>query len=327
MTSFSAKRVLFVTFPKLKLLDLTGPVQVFTDANLQGQALYDVRVASLKGGTVKTDTVMPATSERLSLFRDEPIDTLVIVGGPGAYGAAKDDTLLEEVRTLSAKARRVASVCTGAFVLAAANLLAQRSAVTHWESCERLQTEHPEINVKADAIFVRDGKFRTSAGVTAGIDMCLDMVAEDLGRPAALALARSLVCYLIRPGGQSQFSAPLQQQAQSSTDKFDRLNAWISENLSADLSVEALAEREGMSPRNFSRLYRQHTGTTPAKAVEALRVDAACRMLEESQLPLTVIAVQCGFYDDERFRRAMMRGRGVAPGEYRQRFSTLRASA
>lgn len=327
MTSLSAKRIVFVTFPGLKLLDLTGPVQVFTDANLYAPDTYEVRVVSLSGGEIGTDTIIAVKTEALSLAATDPVDTLIVVGGGGAYQAAQDKALLDAVRRLASTSRRVVSVCTGAFVLAAAGLLTGRSAVTHWESCERLQMEYPDIDVVADAIFVRDGKVRTSAGVTAGIDLCLDMVVEDIGRHAALSLARSLVCYLVRPGGQSQFSTPLQQQAQGASDKFDGLNAWIPENLGANLSVEALAEREGMSPRNFSRLYRQHTGMTPAKAVEAFRIEAACRLLEETEVSLTSIAGQCGFYDDERLRRALMRAKGVAPGEYRQRFGRLRASA
>lgn len=320
MTSFCAKKVVFVVFPDVKLLDLAGPLQVFTDANFYHPGTYELSVVSMGGGQVGTDTVMPVQTTAISSASEHSVDAMIVVGGAGAYAAAQDVGFVREVASSAAKARRVASVCTGAFILAEAGLLSGRKAVTHWESCDQLRAEYSDIEVVEDAIFVTDGHVRTSAGVTAGIDMCLDMVAEDLGRKAALDLARSLVCYLVRPGGQSQFSAPLQQQSQAVSGKFDSLNAWIPENLSADLSVDALAEREGMSPRNFSRLYRQHTGLTPAKAVEAFRVNAVCRLLEETDLPLIKIADMCGFRDDERMRRALMRSRAVAPGEYRQRF-------
>ncbi|MEO1745152.1 MAG: DJ-1/PfpI family protein [Pseudomonadota bacterium] len=320
MPSISAKRIVFVVFPDVKLLDLAGPLQVFADASEISPGHYETRVVSVGGGFVGSDTVLPIATQAMAEVSTTSIDSVIVIGGPGAFAACKHKPLLKEVCTLASKARRVASVCNGAFVLAAAGLLAGKSAVTHWQSCQRLRDTYEDVNVVEDAIFIRDGKVRTSAGVTAGIDMCLDMVAEDMGRKAALSLARALVCYLIRPGGQSQFSEPLRQQSQNSSDKFEALHAWISENLDADLSVDTLAQHQRMSRRNFARLYRQTTGATPAKAVEAFRVEAACRLLEETDLPLTLISRQCGFHDDERLRRAMMRHRGVAPGGYRLRF-------
>ena len=319
MTSNPAKKIVFVAYPNLKLLDLAGPMQVFADANLQGKT-YDICVVSVTGGSIPTDAVIPVETTRMSDLVDLDIDTLMIVGGPGTYQAVKDQELLAQVRRLAVNTRRIGSVCTGAFVLAFAGLLRGRSAVTHWESCDELQKTAADITVKADAIYVKDGHIWTSAGVTSGIDMSLAMVAEDLGRKPALALARSLVCYMVRPGGQSQFSAPLQQQFQSASGRFDELNAWMERNLAADLNVEALAAKAMMSPRNFARLYKQHTGISPAKAVEAIRVEAACRLLEETDLPLGLVAQRCGFVDDERLRRAITRAFNIAPGEYRQRF-------
>lgn len=327
MTSDSAKLIVFVAFPNLKLLDLTGPMQVFADANLISPGRYDLRLVSAAGGDVPSDAVMPVATEPLSAFDGADIDTVIVTGGSGAIAACRDDAFIKDIRTLTARARRVGSVCTGAFILAQAGLLAGRSAVTHWQSCARLRDAYDDITVKDDAIYVKDGHVWTSAGVTAGIDMSLAMVAEDAGRKQALALARSLVCYMVRPGGQSQFSGPLRQQAQTASGQFDDLNAWITDNLTADLSVEALAERAMMSPRNFARLYKRRLGAPPARAVEAFRVDAACRLLEETHLPLASIADMVGLFDDERLRRALLRHRNISPGDYRRRFGVQSGDA
>lgn len=322
MTSFSANIVVFVVFPGVKLLDITGPMQVFADANLIRPGQYDLKLVSRSGGNVVSDAIMPVATAALSSLRELMFDTVIVAGGGGAFAASEDAEFLQDIRALAGKARRLGSVCTGAFILAKAGLLNGRSAVTHWDSCARLRDTFKEIAVKEDAIYIKDGNIWTSAGVTAGIDMSLAMVAEDIGRQPALELARSLLCYLVRPGGQSQFSAPLQQQTRNTSGQFEDLNYWIVDNLSSDLSVEILANKAMMSPRNFARLYKQHLGISPAKAVEAFRVDAACRLLEETSLPLTRIAVQCGFLDDERLRRALLRARNVAPGVYRERFRT-----
>jgi len=325
MTSITAKHVFFVVFPNVKLLDITGPMQVFADANLISPGQYTLTLVSKDGGMVPSDAIMPVLTEPMPSLTNVPFDTVIVAGGSGAFAACEDDAFLNEFRKLAASARRIGSVCTGAFILAKAGLLAGRSAVTHWDSCDRFRDTFNDITVKDDAIYVKDGDIWTSAGVTAGLDMSLAMVSEDIGRKSALDLARSLVCYMVRPGGQSQFSGPLQQQSRHASDRFDDLNAWITDNLAADLSVEALATRAMMSPRNFARLYKQHLDVSPAKAVEAFRVDAACRLLEETNLPLTDVAQQCGFFDDERLRRALMRHRNVAPGVYRERFRTCSA--
>ena len=325
MTSISAKLIVFVVFPDVKLLDLTGPMQVFTDTRLFAERGYDVKVVSMSAGMITSDTPVPVATLALSDLPDTRIDTLIVAGGSGAFAACEDAPFIEQIRTLAAKSDRVASVCTGAFILAHAGLLSGKSAVTHWDSCALLSETFKDIDVQSDAIFTQDGPIWTSAGVTAGIDMSLAMVAQDMGRRTALALARSLVCYMVRPGGQSQFSAPLQQQVQTSTGKFDELNAWIMDNLATDLSVDRLAAQAGMSPRNFARLYKSTTGTPPAKAVEGYRTEAACRLLEDTDLPLATISDRCGFFDDERLRRALMRSRNVAPGTYRQRFKAAHA--
>ena len=320
MTSLSAKTVLFIVFPDVKLLDLAGPMQVFTDTAHHCDQSYDVIVASKNGGDVRSDTVLPVATVALSSVYLRDIDTVIVAGGPGAFDAAQDAVFIQDVQDFAARSRRIGSVCTGAFILAKAGLLDGRRAVTHWEYCDRFRESFSAIIVEDDAIFTEDRGVWTSAGVTAGIDMCLGMVAQDVGRRSVLALAHSLVCYMARPGGQSQFSTSLQQQFRNASGRFDALNDWIAENLTTRLSVDCLADHAAMSPRNFARLYKKDTGLSPAKAVEAIRLTAACRLLEETLLPLGVIVRQCGFGDDETLRRAMMRAMKVTPMEYRQRF-------
>ena len=312
----------FVVYPGIKLLDLSGPLQVFTDARRPsgGTEAYDAVVASLAGGPVPTDTGIDVSSVRLDSLGDKRIDSLLICGGNGARNASQDSQLTTAVNRIAVAARRVGSICTGAFVLAGAGLLDGRRAVTHWESCDALANAYPAIHVEPDSIYVRDGAIWTSAGVTAGIDMALAMVAQDMGRGPALDLARSLVAYLVRPGGQSQFSSVLDRQCSDSDGQFDALHNWIRENLQAPLNVDALATRMNMSQRTFARRYVEATGQTPARAVEALRIEGARQLLETCQSPLSRIARECGFSDDEHLRRAFARVLGVAPTDYRARF-------
>jgi len=205
-------------------------------------------------------------------------------------------------------------------MLAAAGLLAGKRAVTHWELCEQLAEEYPLIRVESDPIFIKEGAIWTSAGVTAGIDLALAMLAEDLGRPAALDVARSLVSYMVRPGGQSQFSGALNRQLADVGGRFDALHHWIAQNLDRDLRVEILADHLNMTSRTFARSYVEHTGQTPAKAVETMRVEAARDLLESSDLSIAAVARHCGFGDDERMRCAFRRALHVSPQDYRQRF-------
>lgn len=321
MTSDSAKVVMFVVFPDVKLLDLAGPMQVFADANLECPGRYDLRIVSCDGEEVASDAILPISTDPISTARDIEIDTLIVAGGKGAFKASDNTALVNAVGSVAARCRRIGSVCTGAFILARAGLLSGRPAVTHWDACERLRQAFSDIDVNMDAIYIKSDNVWTSAGVTAGIDMCLAMVAEDLGRKFALSLARSLVCYMVRPGGQAQFSTNLQQQLDSASDCFDTLNSWILDNLTRNLSVEVLANQANMSPRNFARLYKKHTGATPAKAVETIRTEAACRLLEETDSSVGSIARQCGFSDIEGLRRALARSYNVAPLEYRRRFN------
>ena len=211
----------------------------------------------------------------------------------------------------------------GAFVIAASGLLSGRRAVTHWRWCETLKKNYPDITVESDPIFIKDRNIWSSAGVSAGIDLALAMVEEDFGHSVALDVARNLVVFLKRPGGQSQFSTPLKVQTADRGGAFDRLHGWIAENLDADLRVDRLAEVCGMSLRTFNRNYTAKTGATPARAVEAMRVEAAKRMLEQSRSNIVRIAEFCGFGDDERLRRAFIRNLGVPPAEYRRRFGKV----
>lgn len=316
------RTVVFVTYPGIKLLDLTGPVQVFADTpSVHGNQLpYRTVVASLHGGRVSTDTCITVNTVSFDMVKRWKIDTLLVVGGSGAHEAATDTGLVQWTTKLGRRARRVGSVCTGAFLLAATGLLDGKSAVTHWESCSTLAGQYPDITVERDPIYINDRGFWSSAGVTAGIDLALAMVADDLGRQTALNLARSLVVYMARPGGQSQFSTILQLQSTDRHGRFDDLHRWIIDNLNSDLRVDALAARVHMSARNFSRIYATETGQTPAKAVETMRVEAARSLLEESHLSVSEIAAKCGFVDDERMRRSFIRTLKVPPAQYRQRF-------
>ncbi len=321
-TPSQPRLTVFLVYPGVKLLDLAGPLQVFADAARSGGGLpaYRTKVASLDGGSIPSDTSVAVPSAPFASLAEEPIDTLLVIGGTGVFAALQDAQLVEEVRGLAARARRVGSICSGAFLLAAAGLLSGKRAATHWDYCSRLAAYDPNIQVEHDSIYVEDGGVWTSAGVTAGIDLALAMVAKDIGRPRAMALARNLVTFMVRPGGQSQFSPVLARQSADAEGRFDGLHDWMASNLESDLRVEVLAEQAGMSPRSFARLYAEHTGQTPAKAVEALRVEAARGLLETTDLAVSQVALRCGFGDDERLRRAFLRSLQVPPAAYRERF-------
>ena len=319
------RHIVFAAFEQALLLDIAGPLQVFAsarDLSLQDGLAdpYRLSVVSAQGGEIQTSSGLALATRRLGALKDEAIDTLVTVGGFGSRAAIHERALIRWIARRSQRARRVCSVCTGAFLLAEAGLLDGRRAVTHWGSCEALQQHYPRVAVERDPIFLRDGKVWTSAGVTAGIDLALALVEEDLGRALALRVARHLVVFLKRPGGQSQFSAMLESQAEGD-GAFADLHDWMAQHLGEDLGVEVLAARAGMSPRNFARVYARRMGTTPAKAVERLRVDAARRALEESDASIESIARRCGFGDEERLRRSFLRSLGVPPRQYRARFT------
>ncbi|WP_266160221.1 GlxA family transcriptional regulator [Dyella silvatica] len=317
------RRVEIVAFAAVQMLDLSGPLQVFASANdtltQAGRAPhYTLHVVAREGEHVSASNGLGLTTEALPP-RQLTLDTLVIAGGPGVDAAAADPALVDWLRARARSARRVSSVCTGAFLLAASGMLDGRRATTHWSFCAELARRFPSVRVEPDPIFVRDGSVWTSAGVTAGIDLALAMVEEDLGRDIALAVARYLVVFLKRPGGQAQFSTALSLQV--ADDKFGALHAWIRAHLAQDLSLAVLADQVAMSARSFSRHYLEATGQTPARAVERLRVEEARRLLSESQLPVKRIAQRCGFGSEETLRRSFLRLLATTPQDYRARFS------
>jgi transcriptional regulator GlxA family with amidase domain len=322
-SSPNAVRIIDVlTFPGVQLLDVTGPFQVFASANdiveaAGGARPYRLRLMAQDDGGVTSGAGVGLATSPLSR-RDEALDTLIVPGGSGVEAAAADPALLDWVRQRATVARRVASVCTGAFVIAAVGILDGRRATTHWKFAARLAQRYPAIRVEPDPIFLCDGSVWTSAGVTAGIDLALALVEEDLGRSVALAVARYLVVFLKRPGGQAQFSAALALQA--AEDKFGALHDWVNDHLGDELSTSVLAEQATMSERSFSRHYAEATGQTPARAIERLRVEAARQMLSELRLPVKRIAQRCGFGSEETMRRSFLRLLAVTPQDYRSRF-------
>jgi transcriptional regulator GlxA family with amidase domain len=273
-----------------------------------------------QGGEGSTSSAGVALEAGPLTPRGEALDTLLVAGGEGAEAATENPVLVEWVRERASQARRIASICTGAFLLAAAGVLDGRRAATHWKYCARFAQCFPAVQVEPDPIFVRDGPVWTSAGVTAGIDLALALVEEDLGRSVALAVARYLVVFLKRPGGQAQFSAALALQV--AEDRFGALHDWINRHLAGDLSLSVLANQAGMSERSFSRHYAEATGFTPARAIEQLRLEAARRLLSESRLPVKRIAQRCGFGSEETTRRSFLRLLAVTPQDYRSRFTS-----
>jgi transcriptional regulator GlxA family with amidase domain len=312
------RRVVIVVFPGVQTLDVTGPAEVFRAATRIKPPGYEVTVAAMDHGPLPTSTVSFVPDARLDDCAG-PLDTLIVAGGTGTRRAEEDERLIDWIAGAASRSRRVASVCTGAFLLARAGLLDGRSATTHWASCAELTDRYPEVTVKPDPIFVRDGNLVTSAGVTAGMDLALALVEEDLGRQTALDAARWLVVFLQRPGGQAQFSAQLAAQA-ADRAPLRELQAWIPDHLDEDLTVPALARRACMSDRNFARAFRRETGLTPGAYVEAARIERARIALETGDLPVEEVARQAGFGTVETMRRAFRRQVGVSPAEYRTRF-------
>lgn len=315
------RRVVILAFPGVQPLDVVGPAEVFSTASqLNGGDAYRVEVVAEDREPIMTRSsgygLVP--SKTTAKCRG-PIDTLVVAGGFGVHDAVENEALVRWVRSAAGRSRRVASVCSGSFLLARAGLLEGRRATTHWSSCEELARRHPEITVDPDPIFVHDGDVWTSAGVTAGMDLSLALVERDLGRETALEVARWLVLFLQRPGGQAQFSSHLAAQL-ADRAPLRELQSWIADNLDEDLRVEALADRAAMSPRNFARTFRREIGLTPAAYVEALRVERARQCLEQDSDPIERVADRCGFGTPETMRRAFARRVGIAPADYRARF-------
>lgn len=319
------RRLVFLVYDDMNLLDLAGPLQAFATANRiaeggAGVALYETIVASSRGGSVTTSAGLSVDTLALASLDGMEIDTLIITGGCKGEEFTTCSDLVAWIARRAATVRRLCSVCTGAFILAEAGQLDGRRVATHWAWAERLQRRHPEIEVDADALFIQDGALWTSAGVTAGIDMSLALIEADFGHQVAIRTARQLVMFIKRPGGQSQFSAPLAAQA-NSDGNFADLHAWIAAHIDEDLSVTRLAAQTKMSLRTFVRVYTATVGRTPAKAVEAIRMEAACRALASSKLPLKTISAKLGYAEEQNLRRVFHRNFGINPLEYRARFS------
>jgi len=318
-----AFRVVVFAVPPAEELDIVGPWDVFGSANsaLREQGpVYNIELVTAgRQRTFQGDSGLTLTAKYRYTEVHGEIDTLVVVGGTGAM-TSRDRAVASWIRKAAGKARRVASICTGAFLLAEAGLLDGRRATTHWMFTKELATRYPKVEVDPDPIFIRDGKVYTSAGVAAGMDLALALVEEDLGSAMALRIARTLVLFLRRPGGQAQFSISLSGQA-SDFKPLRELQIWMAENLNQDLSVGVLASRVAMSERNFARVFARESGTTPAQYVEQLRLEAARRELELTDRGLKEVARASGFRSIEVLRRAFVRHCGTSPSLYREHFS------
>jgi transcriptional regulator GlxA family with amidase domain len=327
------RRIGFLIYPGCDILDVCGPCEAFHWADVwlprfgkTGQSGYQCDILAATPGPVQTISGIDIVATRSFHDFADGLDTLVVAGGVvNSEQACTDPALVEWVRSIAPRVRRVASVCTGAFILAAAGLLNHRRVTTHWMFSDVLATEYPSIQVDSSLLFTRDGNIYSSGGITAGIDLAMALVEEDLGQEVALAAARMMVVFPRRPGGQSQFSAyNVKYLEVRSRPEIEELQAWILGHPGEDLSVSVLADRMAMSPRNFSRLFHSETGGTPAQFVERARADAARCKLEQTVLPVETIAKECGFSNAERMRRTFQRLFDVSPHDYRARFrSTL----
>jgi len=318
-------RVLLVAFPGAQVLDVTGPLETFATASRllrrPGAAAdaYSVEIAAREAGPFATSSGLRLVADRPFSAVRGPVDTLLVAGGLGTPEALEDAALLRFLRRQAPRAGRVASICTGAFLLAGAGLLEGRRATTHWAFTAELAARHPGVRVEPDRLYVRDGAVWSSAGVTAGMDLALALLEEDHGRAAALDVARRLVLFLHRPGGQAQFSTWLEAQGTDREPVREAQRA-VLERPGEGWSVTALARRAGMSPRHFARVFARDVGCTPARFVERARVEAARRRLEESDAGVEEVAEQCGFGSAETLRRAFLRSLRVSPADYRKRF-------
>jgi transcriptional regulator GlxA family with amidase domain len=325
--SRQARHIVLVAVPPVRCLDVYGPVEVFGDANrLHGDAsVYKVDVVSaVEDCQVASHTELPLLANRVYTDLRGNIDTLLVAGGVGARHRRFEPTFLDWLRKQSQTARRFGSVCTGAFVLAEAGLLDGRRVTTHWNWCRELATDYPRIKVDPDPIYVRDANCYTSAGVTAGIDLALALVEEDLGSALALKIAQMLVVFLRRPSGQSQVSATLTSQKTENRALGDLL-AWLPDHLQSDLSIHSLARRTSMSPRNFARVFLREVGATPARHIEDLRLEAARRQIERGTETLEAVADKVGYQSAEVLRRVFDRRLGITPGQYRASFGPARS--
>jgi transcriptional regulator GlxA family with amidase domain len=323
-TGAKTKTIAILAMPGVQLLDVSGPLDAFAEANVQaGREAYRLMVVGCQpGNIVSSSGVRLAPDHVVGKDADCAIDTLLVAGCPNATEIVPDPVVLKWLRRIASKARRFGSVCSGAFLLAAAGLLDGRRVTTHWAVARALAEAYPEVEVDEDAIHVRDGQLRTAAGVTAGLDLAISLIEEDLGREIAQQVASQLVMFFKRPGGQLQFSrkgeaAPVGRSA------LQEIQRWVAANPASDHSVATLAKRMDVSPRHFARMFRTEVGMTPAAWVEVARVEAARRLLEDGHEMPKQVAAHCGFADADVLRRAFMRRVGITPAEYRRRHGVL----
>jgi transcriptional regulator GlxA family with amidase domain len=319
----TTKTIAILAMPGVQLLDVSGPLDVFAEANVQARTeAYRLRVIASQPGAIRSSSGVRLMPDAVigEDMGDEPIHTLLVAGTPHAATAATNLDVTAWLRKLTPKARRFGSVCSGAFVLAQAGLLNGRRVTTHWAVADQLAQSFPAVQVDADAIHVRDGRLRTAAGVTAGLDLSLALVEEDLGREIAMKVAAQLVMFFKRPGGQMQFSRK-GEAAPTGRSALQEVQRWIAANPAEDHSVAHLAGRMSLSPRHFARLFTQEVGATPAAWVEGIRVSTARRLLEAGDAAPKQVAAQCGFADADTLRRALQRQVGITPAEYRKRYA------
>lgn len=324
------RNVVMLAFEGSEIIDVVGPMDVFAAVNHISRESgigmpYRLAILADTAGPIATSSGLMLIAEgSWRVWKDE-IDTLIVSGGPDPSVLTSNKSVIEWIRSKVDSVRRLVSICTGAFVLAEAGVLHGRRATTHWMATRRLSADYPGVTVEIDPIFVRDGSVYTSAGVTAGMDLALSLVEEDFGREMAIRVARLLVLYLKRPGGQSQYSSQLRAQG-AEGGRLSELLTWMGENYLLPLTVEMLAERVAMSPRTFARTFVAETGTTPARYLEQIRVEHAIRFLEESNSSMEEIAENSGFRNVAHFRRSFWRHAGITPRSYRDRFQSTSRS-
>ena len=322
----TCRHIGMLAFAGCEILDVCGPLDIFCYTNVilkqlgkTSQPVYSFEILAEQAGPVATTFGVKIVADRGFAEAGDEFDTLIVAGGMGAMATRENGEMIEWIGQRALTARRVASICTGAFLLAECGMLDGLRATTHWLFCEQFAQEYPEVKVEPDRIYIRENAIYTSGGITAGIDLALALVEEDWGSEIANRVARFLLVFFRRPGGQSQFSSFIPVEAKTRMDVRE-LQGWIIDNPSADLSVEALAERLSMSPRNFSRVFLKEVGSTPASFVEQVRINVARSKIEQTKLPLKLICEQCGFGSDEQMRRVFQRHLKVSPQDYRERF-------
>lgn len=316
-TSTSSHRTVFLLYPGVAALDVAGPAQAFAAA---GHDRYALDLVSLAGGSIPTDCRGVALHTRRARHLRGRIDTLVLPGGDGFKEATANTRFMATVERLAARAERIACVCVGSFLAAEAGLLSNKRTTTHWRASAELTRRYPDVRVEADHLWVRDRNIWSSAGVSAGIDLALALIEHDHGPTTAISVAKDLVVYQKRPGGQSQFSRLLSWQIAAAGGRLEPVLSWMAEHIAEDLRLERVARHVGMSPRTLARVFTKNLGLTPAKAVEQMRVETARSLLEQTDLSLSEVAAKCGFGDEQRMRRAFRRQLRVTPSETRARF-------